>query len=183
MKRIFEGVGQKRLIRKNRPTQDDSMPLSKRQLESTWLWPKALETLHKAKFKTTEKWGHAVSLYTIVGHNTWVEGKSVSWKLADEATVPKDRDQRIRDRTSAQPFAGKVQQVALHLNLVQWARVFKYRAQLVEGHMVTRVVVVKSPKQLVVQMLKQSTGYKIKIVEAEIRLGSDDLWRVVEVRP
>lgn len=183
MKRVFENIGKKRNIRKAQQLWPylDAMPLSKRRLYSTWLWPKALETLIKAKFKTTEKWGHSISLLTTKG-TTKVLGRPASWKDADIETVPKDRDKRIRDRKSPKPFAGKVQRIELNLNLVQFARVLKYKAQLVEGQVVLRVLIVKSPKQLVVQMLKQSTGYHLKVIEAEIRLGSDDVWRVINLR-
>ena len=123
-------------------------------------YKKALHDLNRMKFRTTNTTGHLVAIEEAQGKQTSCVDRAYGM-----ATGTKKKSRRK-------------QYVLLRLNLKQWARVWKYKAGVVEEAFVVRVFKVNCPNELVVDMLHQSTGYQILMKRRIIRRDHAGIWRV-----
>lgn len=167
--RLLESITQKRNRRRMAQAELllpwDAVPFHERIKQYTHpLYVKAARLLDTARFRTS-KVSHRTEL--LLGERTFVIGTNES--LPGSET-----------KKGKKTFANKRQVVKVTLDMKQWGRVALFNAGHADGNFVLRITKVWSDNDLTANVLKQSTGYRVKVHPARIRRGSDGTWRVVE---
>jgi hypothetical protein len=133
---------------------------------TTLIREKAKRLLEQLHFRTTKT---GVS-HRVVLEETWDRPSAAG--TSEKANAPRDSKKRKR------AFADLRQVVIVRLNPKMWARACRTCGPVIDQRFVLRITQVWSENDLEVEMVKQSTGYKVTTARHRVRRGGDKIWRI-----